>query len=72
MREKIQKCKENITNLQVMILYLILQVLETISDIIVDNIHESIQKNVRETVFSQKKQNCVRRERFKISDRNML
>ena len=90
MREKIQKCKENTTNLQVIhddiISYFArkvseftagqlknylsvwkkytsdVEVLGTISGIIVDNVHELIQKNVRETVFSQKEQSCVRRE----------
>ena len=38
------------------------EVLEKISGIIVDNVHELIQKNVRETVFSQKEQICIRRE----------
>ena len=90
MRDKIQKCKENTTNLQVIhddiISYFArkvseftagqlknylsvskkyitdVEVLETVSGIIFDNVHELIQKKVRETVFSKKEQICVRRE----------
>ena len=89
MTEKMQRCEENTTNLQVIHVDIIsyfarkvseftagqlknylsvwkkytsdVEVLETISVIIFEKVHELIRKHVRETVFSQKEQICVRR-----------